>query len=78
MANGPIALSIKLRELTLKLDNQLTQLKVEQGRGIYLGVLIAPDKLPYSMLSLPMQLPPQLLELHDYTAYFGDVSFFFV
>ena len=40
------------------LDNQLAQLKVEQGCGIYLGALITLGKLMYPLVSLPNAVTP--------------------
>ena len=60
--------SVQPGELPLMPDNQLAQLKVEQGPGIHLDALNMLVELQYSTLSLPNAVARQPLELPDYVA----------
>ena len=59
-------------------DNQLAWIRVKQGHDIHLGYLIPPGELLNSMLSLPDEVFPQLLELRINVADFGKISFFLI
>ena len=59
----------------MALDHQLAHLEVKQDHWVRLGALILPGKLLHALLGLYDVVPPDPLELCNYTAPFSEVGF---